>query len=58
MESGCSAVFVDHAVEHLVVPDRGVEADGRRWVVVRRVLVEALVVDILSGGQRLGVELG
>jgi hypothetical protein len=48
MWSGCSAVLIDHSVEDLVASDRGVEGDRGRWVVVRRVLVEALVGAVIG----------
>src|SRR4051794_15902195 len=41
--SGCSAVLVDHTVEDLSSPYRGIDGDDGGRVVVRRVLVEPLV---------------
>jgi hypothetical protein len=40
---GCSLVRVDHAAEDSMASERGVEGDHHGWIVLGRVLVEALV---------------
>jgi hypothetical protein len=45
--SGCPVVFVDHAVETLSAPYRGVHRDDDGWVVVGRQLFPALMRTVL-----------